>query len=220
MKWATITALLAAWVYQLTLRATKKQPPRTTTPTPEPPKRSVADQARAEQKAWGGLIESDDRAEPALVEYWEAALGAHPEAVFGRNWKEQPWSAAFITYVANKANPGSLKPSRAHWDYMRAGLTAGPGQYRTLDPHRQGLEVGDIIVHNRSGETNTFADIALKGFAPSHGDIVTNIEGGIATITGGNVSNSVRSRTLTLDDFGRTFSNPIAIMRLSEEAIS
>ncbi len=165
-------------------------PPQPTEPPPSDPVVAVALQ---ELSRWGGRPETDPVMRSTLQEYWQAA-GEDPNA-FAPGWETlKPWSAAFVSYVANKGAPGSLFPNAAHWRYLRRGLgSVKTGQYKTLDPNTP-VRVGDIIVRTRvPGDRKTLQNVANTAFHPSHGDIVVGTFQDFVRVVGGNLKNSVRS---------------------------
>lgn len=197
-------------------------------PIPEPLEgrgsAKVAALAEAEANHWLGYHEMSPQIQSRLVDYWRMALrGQHPESRWGKAWQaSQPWSAAFVSWVANQAYPGSLRPSASHWVYTRSALSGEPGKYLAMaakDP-RAVLRRGDIVVSNRAGKNRDFADLNRLSFSPSHGDIITSVDrqAQIATGIGGNLRNSVRERSIDLDMEGRPISTSsgnsiIAVLR-------
>lgn len=113
-----------------------------------------------------------------------------------------PWSAAFISYVI-KQTPGITFPyNLAHVKYANA-IRRGGFPWRVLPPFTNGvptiLQVGDIIIANRNGNTNTFTSPEWVG--DTHGDIVVAVDRRLdsnrnviigATVVGGNLSSRVK----------------------------
>lgn len=169
----------------------------------------IARRAEAELRRWEGLTETSPEVEEALTDYWRLALrGTHPEKRYGKKWKtEKPWSAAFIAWVANQVRPDSLKRTASHWVYTKAASQARQGYVAMspFDPKATPLQRGDIVVSNRSGKTRTFSDLGRYNFSPAHGDIVTSTHphDGTASAVGGNLSHTVRRRTVLLNSKGQ-----------------
>lgn len=169
---------------------------------PLPP---VAAEAIRQKQFWNGRLETEPSVENRLVEYWTSVLGRHPSSEFGSNWVTAiPWSAAFVSYVANQAAPGSLSPERGHWNYAQKAVdnVGLPGKYAAFEPGTKPFDVGDILVRTRTGDEHIpFSDLKRFGFKPTHGDIVIAVEpeGRIRAI-GGNLTNSVREALYTQED--------------------
>jgi len=175
---------------------------------------AIVDEARQHLDAWNGMTETDPSVRHLLVDYWRTVTGGtHPDVAFGSGWETSvPWSAAFVSYVVDKAAPGTLTPAQGHWTYTKAALNASPGEYHALRPETTIVREGDIVVKNRSGGTMTFDDLSRVGFAPTHGDIVVDVFPDFAVAIGGNVSNSVRESHLPLTD-GKAL-DAIAVLRI------
>jgi hypothetical protein len=127
-----------------------------------------------------------------------------------------PWSAAFISYTVAKAGV-NFPSNSSHTGYAQALRTQSSYNFQILDPKTNTLQVGDIIVQNREGNTMTFQTKSWSGY--SHGDIVTSVNGTSATSIGGNVSQAVSQTNLTLTSDGRLGSpNYFAVLRPSSES--
>ncbi len=148
--------------------------------------------ALAELDAWEGLTENDPGAHDLLGAYWDGLGQEQPHSV--------PWSAAFISYVVEKGDPGALSGSAAHIEYARAAYRAigTPGRYWAHKPRGTRVEPGDILVKSR-GAALTWADVAgPTGHHKTHGDLVTSVAGDTATAVGGNLDNTVKFTTYPL----------------------
>ena len=142
-----------------------------------------------------------------------------------------PWSAVFISYVASIKTGTSFPNSAAHADYaqqIRKGTSTyqnNPGgfppyDWEALDPNNHPIELGDIIITNRSTNVgtkeepkyvkNTLTWETPVWTGPTHGDIVTKIIDATsgprlmfkAEIIGGNVGDSVTKKTILLKGAG------------------
>jgi hypothetical protein len=101
------------------------------------------------------------------------------------------WSAAFISYVMKTAGVSNFPVASSHTTYAQA-IRNGVAGWSALDPKTTVIQVGDLVVNNRDGNTLTFTTNPWTG--PSHGDIVVSINGtGGATLIGGNLSSTVRA---------------------------
>lgn len=137
--------------------------------------------AESERQFWGGKPDTDPETWPLLDRYWQRV------GVDGRA-EGLPWSGAFIAYVANEANPGSLPNLARHSAYARQALgERRPGHFRTLPPSEP-VQLGDIIVKPRKGGPETWETLNAEPFVPfdGHGDIVTDIGPQAVTAIGGN----------------------------------
>ena len=190
-------------------------------PAPErhgAPAERLAAHALNELQFWSGHTETDPAVQDRLVQYWKTALrGRHPYDAFGPGWQQkQPWSAAFISHLANEALPGSLPPAASHWVYTRRARRPVPqeGGFVAYDPAQQPVKPGDILVKNRSGKDRAWADLQTVPFSPSHGDFIVGLrdQGRTALGVGGNLSHSVRQKRHLLDEQGRS-PDAIAVLR-------
>ena len=114
---------------------------------------------------------------------------------FNNTIDTEPWSAAFISYVVNKAGV-DFPFNAAHTGYAQALRTNSSYGFEVLDPKGTVLQPGDIIVQNRDGNNLTFYSNKWSG--NSHGDIVVSTNGSNAAVVGGNISNAVTQLNLTL----------------------
>lgn len=168
-----------------------------------PARDDLADFAKLELKKWKGLTDEDPRALPLLEKYWRP-LG-HDSV------PAEPWSAAFVSYVARKWDP-KFPADAAHSLY--AGRLSKP--WKILRPENARVRRSDIILRNRGGGSATFEDIG-RDFFPSHADIVTATKRGSARAVGGNkIGGTVGVEEYALDSSGRLAdSRAIAILRRS-----
>jgi hypothetical protein len=157
-----------------------------------------------------GAGDEDDPAFRRFVaEYWDA-LGAG-----FNNWEntENPWSAAFISYVFRKAGAKSTQfPFAAgHHVYIRKGddnfraekFDADLVAY-TVDERRP--EVGDLVIQWRD-KPQRLRHLPASGFT-SHTDIVVQVTPTRIETIGGNVGDSVKMRPLRLDGDGHIILTP------------
>jgi hypothetical protein len=118
-----------------------------------------------------------------------------------------PWSAAFISYIFKKS--GALKKqfpfAAAHHTYIRRGdknFLAGDldADLVAFLPHEMQPEIGDLIVYWR-GRQQSLRNLPAGGFK-SHTDIVVRKRGKTIVTMGGNVRNNVGRKVLTLEATG------------------
>lgn len=128
---------------------------------------------------------------------------------------DNPWSAAFVSYVMGRAGVVGFRGSPRHIDYIRAAYQAGAdgAPYRYADPGQEKPAPGDLLCFLR-GRKDALGPAGLQqaltrgGALPwkSHCDVViaANV-GGDHTLylIGGNVLNAVTMRKLKLDRAGR-----------------
>lgn len=145
-------------------------------------------------------------------DYWEA-IGLHLD---GKD-RSQPWSAAFISFIAREAGYSDFRFSDSHDKYIldakakrNANNSSAPFWLFKLNEHKP--QLGDIVcmwrIHPR-----TFND--LPDDFSSHTDLVVEIEDRSIKTIGGNVDQSVTQKTFALqsDGFLRPENKLFAIMR-------
>ena len=143
--------------------------------TPLPALTSVVER---ELSAWSGKKETEEQMYSTLKKYWDN-LGVTEWTPAGI-----PWSAAFISWVVGKADPGFPK-SAGHYFYAQAAQKGSGGwsAWKAGDAKIK-AQVGDILVRPRTG--------AGASSTSSHGDVVFKIENNKAFLAGGNLGNSAR----------------------------
>jgi hypothetical protein len=151
-----------------------------------PNKSALTKRAEEEIKKWksGALNEKDG------VDY----LNIYAETTPGPSGSEyssnaQPWSAVFISYIMVAGDPDFPK-SPLHYNYITAAINGKKGY--ELFGLNSGLkikaEIGDLLCAKRSG-----------GYTASHCDVVYKVNNNIAYIVGGNLSDSIGLKEITLD---------------------
>ena len=131
---------------------------------------------------------------------------------------DNPWSAAFVSYVLTKANLPGFRASASHFDYVRdAYLRPAENAYQFLDPATARPEVGDLLCNVRIpsrayGHQGLMAAIdGGAGGLNMHCDIVTATNpgsDGIAYLVGGNVHQGVTMRMLPVNRNGAFWALP------------
>lgn len=128
---------------------------------------------------------------------------------------DNPWSAAFVSYVMVRAGVAGFRTSIRHIDYIRAAYQAGADglPYRYADPQQEKPAPGDLLCFLRGRRQPVGAAGLREALArgrplpwESHCDIVVAANvGGDQTLylIGGNVFNAVTMRKLKLDRSGR-----------------
>lgn len=127
---------------------------------------------------------------------------------------DNPWSAAFISWVMTRAAVPGFTRSPRHIDYIRAAYQGGSNgmPYRLADPASEKPAPGDMLcfLRDRSSTLNYAGLVQALGSGragnwKSHCEIVVSANmGGDRTLylIGGNVANSVVMRKLMLDRTG------------------
>jgi hypothetical protein len=166
-----------------------------------------------------------------VVAYWRDSgtlgpMGSQPGATscmepFGMRYTDSdcraflidnPWSAAFISWVMSRAGVPGFTRSPRHIDYIRAAYQ-NTGPYRMTDPAQEKPAPGDLLCYLRGRtESLSYAGLVqqLSGGTvanwKSHCEVVIAANmGGDHTLylIGGNVMNTVAMRKLPLDRSGR-----------------
>jgi hypothetical protein len=180
----------------------------------------------------GSLADNGVIAWQRVASYWRdsgtlGAMGAAPGAqscfaAAGNRYTDNdcraflidnPWSAAFISWVMTRAGVPGFNRSPRHIDYIRAAYqSGGSGPYRLTDPSAEKPAPGDMLcfLRNRSTTLNYSGLIQALGNGSasnwqSHCEIVVTANAGgdrILHLVGGNVANSVVMRKLALDRTG------------------
>ncbi|WP_369348699.1 DUF2272 domain-containing protein [Stenotrophomonas sp. JAG2] len=125
---------------------------------------------------------------------------------------DNPWSAAFISWVMTRASVPGFTRSPRHIDYIRPAYQ-NSGPYRMTDPAQEKPAPGDLLCYLRdrretlsySGLVQSLGSGAVTHWK-SHCEVVIAANmGGDRTLylIGGNVMNTVALRKLSLDRSGR-----------------
>lgn len=128
---------------------------------------------------------------------------------------DNPWSAAFISWVVQRAGVPGFLSSASHFDYVRAAFKdEGKSPYRLLDPMTAALAVGDMLCYVRSplvygfaGLTNSLKAKKTQGL-PMHCDVIVAVDGGRAYAIGGNVQQAVTMRMFNVNAQGQLWGIP------------
>jgi hypothetical protein len=123
---------------------------------------------------------------------------------------DTPWSAAFVSYVMDRAglDAGQFRFAAAHWIYVQRAFEPAEGYaYLACDPRHARPAVGDLLCYSRgAAPLKDFAAwreaVARPGFsAAAHCEVVTDVDIGASKMetVGGNVLQSVARRKLKLD---------------------
>lgn len=159
------------------------------------------------------------RAAPAFYERHLARLDAlAPEALQRTTMIDQPWSAAFISWLMREASvtEAQFAFSASHHDYVRAALAASEAEqrgeasaygWRACNLAQTPPRLGDLLCFARDGDAGLTHFEALRaavarGPVPMHCELVVAHDGGQIQAMGGNVLDTVVLRTLALQQDG------------------
>lgn len=127
---------------------------------------------------------------------------------------DNPWSAAFISWVMVRAGVSDFNASPRHIDYIRRAYNDGAtGPYRLADPSAEKPAPGDMLCFLRDRRTSLSYSGLVEALGngsvthwKTHCEVVVSANmGGDQTLylIGGNVMNTVAMRLLQLDRSGR-----------------
>ena len=217
----TVSLMLAACSSTAPRTALRAAPKLAATTTPaEPPRReTLLAVTQAEWDFFGrqqidmrqeplsaprlGLLEDEGDAVQRIGLYWRAV---------GENFTgadtQQPWSAAFISYLMQSAGVSAddFLFSDAHFNYLaflKARQTEDHPLFVLRSPATEAVMPGDLICASRDANTvDSIADI--RPGLPGHCDLVFEVhpEQGWAGVIGGNVYNSVSESLIPVDADG------------------
>ena len=143
---------------------------------------AISQAAEQEIDIWDGYTENDSEVYSRLQDYWDnlGVTGWSPNTA---------WSGAFISYILrDQGFQGSGLHSRYVGDIIDGQYPSWSAYPTNADLPIQ-VNVGDVLARRRS-----------SGYDSGHADIVYRIDGDTAYLVGGNLSNTVRTMTLSLDN--------------------
>lgn len=174
--------------------------------------------AEAERQVWR-RVWNYWRAVPQWYEKrmaWMALFSS--EAAQRVSLVDQPWSAAFISWLMREAgwDEAAFVFSAAHHDYVRAAVQAGLQEqqgtgstyaYRACDVRQTAPRVGDLLCFTRASDAHLqdferVAQAVLKESLRMHCDVVVRRNASMIETVGGNVLQSVTRRKLSLANDG------------------
>lgn len=128
-----------------------------------------------------------------------------------------PWSAAFVSWVLQRAGVPGFRPAAAHFEYVRAALREPEGSpYHFRDPRSTPPAPGDLLCYVRTRQLRGMDGLAAliargeRGLA-MHCDIVVSTgtpDDARAWLVGGNLLQAVTLRLLPLNAAGRFWGLP------------
>lgn len=150
-------------------------------------------------------IETDDILSAQIKHYWKD-LGFDFPGV------EEAWSAVFVSWCVMKAGAtkAEFKFSPAHAQFVFRAIKNrkdGIGLFKGYDFSEVEPEPGDIVQNNRLGNKYDYTYAGTHDSYFSHSAIVvdkgTDSKGSFITTIGGNESNSVRTKRISLGADGK-----------------
>ncbi len=167
--------------------------------------------AKQELARWknGSKKETDPSMTSVLKEYYKTGVNdtVSDADLRSGSWQSgHPWSAVFISWVLRTAGAGTyFKYARGHWVYVADAKKKRQNRdiysiYWAYRINERKPQLGDLLCTSRAGSGLTY-DTVEKG-GSSHCDIVTEVHPNRVVVVGGNVNNSVDSKTLRLDSSG------------------
>ncbi|NGO08416.1 DUF2272 domain-containing protein [Streptomyces sp. HC44] len=194
-------------------------PPLGGVPGGGPLRARIAQFAEQERTRWGNgtRVETEPAMTATLQDYYSTGVRSPVTAsdLQSSSWQAgHPWSAVFISWVMRQAGVGNaFTYSTAHRVYVSAakrnaetGNTANP--FWAYPVEKIVPEVGDLVCADRDGGGGcggvTYATIDNGTAWSTHCDVVTAVDrtGRKLTAVGGNVSQSVKAKTITIDAQG------------------
>lgn len=150
---------------------------------------------------------------PGAYDCMSAPFATQPSSACRAFLVDVPWSAAFVSWTARRAQLPGFNGSPSHVDYVRdAYRNPGGSAYRVADPVATRPARGDMLCYVRAANrTFGFAGLATllsseDGGLGMHCDIVVGTAGGgtpMAYLVGGNVLDGVTMRLLPLSAGGQ-----------------
>jgi len=150
----------------------------------------------------GDKFEFDDPQFKYVGEYWSNIGQTHT----GLN-RGQPWSAAFISFVAQTAGYSNFKFAAAHSTYVydavdKRGTGDTTAPFWSFDVNEHKPQLGDLVCRGRDGVSITSMSSLPTGGFKSHCDIVVDIKDTEVRTLGGNVNQSVSMTSYPLNSAG------------------
>ena len=179
----------------------------------------IAQVAAQERTRWGNgaRLETEAGMTATLQEYYRTGVGITVAAgdLQSGSWQDlHPWSAVFISWVMRTAGAGSaFAYSTGHREYVSAAKHNAEGG-NTTNPfwaypiEKVVPEVGDLVCADRESNGRcggvTYATIDNGTAWSTHCDVVLSVDRAARklTVVGGNVSNSVKDKTVAIDAQG------------------
>jgi hypothetical protein len=162
----------------------------------------------------GDKLEFEEPQYKYVGEYW-SKIGL---SLDGKD-RDQPWSAAFISFVARAAGYNDFKFAPAHSTYVydavnkrKSNVNSAPFWGFKITEHKP--QLGDLVCRWRENPITSIDSLPSGGFK-SHCDIVVEIRDSEVRTLGGNVNQSVSITAYPLNSSGflRPASNVYGVLR-------
>lgn len=128
---------------------------------------------------------------------------------------DSAWSAAFVSWVMQRAGLPGFRHSASHFDFVRAARTApASSPYAYMEPLGTPPAVGDMLCYVRGNRVQghrgltAIIDGGASGLA-MHCDIVAAAGSGKAYLIGGNLNQAVSMRVMNLNANGQWWGLPV-----------
>ena len=176
-------------------------------------KRRLIDNANREWELWGKplyrLGEKVNAGETECFYIYKQRVGEYWKKGANKNLdgcdKSVPWSAAFISFIMKKTGAGNeFVYSSAHTNYIRDAIkNTKSGKKHTFMAYRlseKPVSLGSLVCYSRQSGVNYNTTSSYK----SHCDIVVKVNKrkGTAEVIGGNVSDGVSKKVVSIDKDG------------------
>jgi hypothetical protein len=150
----------------------------------------------------GNKSETDNPQFKIVGEYWDK-LGLNLDG----NDTDQPWSAAYISFVARAAGYTNFKFAPAHSTYVHDAVDRRKANDSTapfwgFNVREQKPQLGDLVCRTRSNSNFSSMDSIPVGGFESHCDIIVELRDTEVRTLGENVNNSVSITPYPLDSDG------------------
>jgi hypothetical protein len=166
--------------------------------------KKLAAQAVAQYDAFHEFSENDPPLSAQIKKYWET-LGFKFPGV------KTAWSAVFVSFCVKSAGASAKEFTfaPAHAKFVKVAIQNaldGTGVFRAFQVDKYAPQVGDIIQNNRGGNKFSYDFARTHSAYESHSAIVVEVgvnhQGHYAMTIGGNESDSVRRKLVTLNSDG------------------
>lgn len=121
--------------------------------------------------------------------------------------RDQPWSAAFISWIVRRAGPeySAFRFAAAHSRYIHDSIrkreAASPSPFWGFRLHEHKVGLGDLVCQWRNS-TRTYDDARTDDAFFSHCDVVVEVAPGSVRALGGNNSHTVGFKTYAVNAHG------------------
>ena len=175
-------------------------------------KKNLVNNSIKEWKLWGspvikggkikesGEIECSPIYKERVGEYWNKGVNRNLDGC-----RDVPWSAAFISFLMKKSGAGNDFPyTSGHSKYIRPFITnrkeGRKAKFKAYTIFEEKPKLGDLVCYSRETGVDYDTTRSYKG----HCDIVVDVNKRKRKIEviGGNVSDGVTKRILTIDKDG------------------